>query len=102
MVNAGASPIEPSESRKQRLELSPAEFAASLTEEECMLVVMRDDLYESSWERMERDLRNRLNGRPYIFKLVNKIEADLATIAFFRCYEEKHAVDIGAILGEEP
>ncbi|MBZ0135987.1 MAG: hypothetical protein K8I27_06400 [Planctomycetes bacterium] len=66
----------------------------SLSEEEKMLLVLRDELYMDSWDKMEDDLRNRLKGRPYIFKLVNRIEEDLERIQKLRAYEEKHKINL--------
>lgn len=66
----------------------------SLSEEEKMLLVLRDELYMGSWDKMEDDLRNRLKGRPYIFKLVNRIEEDLERIQKLRAYEEKHKLNL--------
>lgn len=82
---------------QDRLSLPPQEFLASLSEPERMVLVVRDDLYEHSWKRMETDLRNRLQGRPYIFKLVNRIEADLAVIDLLRRYETIHETDLGEL-----
>lgn len=66
----------------------------SLTEEAKMLLVLRDELYMGSWVKMEDDLKNRLKGRPYIFKLVNRIEEDLERIEALRSYEEKHKINL--------
>ena len=66
----------------------------SLSEESKMLLVLRDELYMGSWERMQDDLKNRLKGRPYIFKLVNRIEEDLERIEALRSYEEKHKINL--------
>lgn len=66
----------------------------SLSEEAKMLLVLRDELYMGSWSKMEDDLRNRLKGRPYIFKLVNRIEEDLERIEALRSYEEKHKINL--------
>jgi hypothetical protein len=66
----------------------------SLSEEAKMLIVLRDELYLGSWGKMEDDLRNRLKGRPYIFKLVNRIEEDLERIEALRSYEEKHKINL--------
>lgn len=38
-----------------------------LTQEERTLIVLREELYDGSWEAMEADLEDRLEGRPYIF-----------------------------------
>lgn len=51
-----------------------------LTPEDRMLVVLRDELYEGRWDLMKRDLEDRLEGRPYIFKLVHRIQDDLRRI----------------------
>ncbi len=67
----------------------------SLSPEERMLVVLREELYGGSWDRMLQDLRDRLRGRPYIFKLVNRIQEDIARIEKLLEYEKKHGVNLG-------
>ena len=66
----------------------------ALSEEAKMILVLRDELYEESWTKMVDDLKNRLKGRPYIFKLVNRIEEDLERIETVRSYEEKHNINL--------
>jgi hypothetical protein len=66
----------------------------NLSEEAKMLLVLRDELYMGSWEPMEEDLKNRLKGKPYIFKLVNRIEEDLERIAALDAYEKKHKINL--------
>jgi len=78
-----------------RLSLGRDDFVRSLTLEERTLLIVRDELYEGSWERMETDLQHRLTGKPYIFKLVNRIETDLANIQTLRAYEERHHLNLG-------
>ena len=65
-----------------------------LSEEAKMLLVLRDELYMGSWDKMVEDLKNRLKGRPYIFKLVNRIEEDLERIETLRSYEGKHKINL--------
>ncbi len=65
-----------------------------LPPEEKMLITLRDELYAGSWERMKTDLEARLKGRPYIFKLVNRIKDDLKRIEKLREYEKKHRVNL--------
>ena len=67
----------------------------SLTPEERMLIVLREELYIGSWDRMLQDLRDRLRGRPYIFKLVNRIQEDIARIEKLQEYEKKQGVNLG-------
>jgi hypothetical protein len=62
-------------------------FVGVLSQSERMLVTLRDELYEGKWGAMEEDLKNRLNGKPYIFKLVDRIEKDLAAIVKLRDFE---------------
>jgi hypothetical protein len=75
-----------------------AEFVRGLTQEELMLITLRDELYVGSWERMLADLRDRLQGRPYIFKLVNRIEEDLTRIERLQSYELKHRVNLSDLV----
>lgn len=80
---------------------SPAEahdevvrFIEGMTGEERMLVVLRHELYEDNWEDMIADLTARLDGRPYIFKLVHRIEDDLRRMERLREFEDIHGVDL--------
>jgi len=72
----------------------PVEFARSLSPNEKMLVTLRDELYEGSWERLLGDLRDRLSGKPFIFKLVNRIEADIAAAAKLSAFEKANGVNL--------
>jgi hypothetical protein len=47
------------------------------------------------------DLRDRLKGKPYIFKLVNRIQDDIARIEKLSDYEKKHKVNLADILGKK-
>lgn len=76
------------------------EFIDSLTTQDKMLITLRDELYFGSWERMEADLRDRLKGRPYIFKLVNRIEEDLKRIEKLKAYESQHGINLSDYLEE--
>ncbi len=67
----------------------------SLTPEERMLVVLRDELYGGSWERMLRDLRDRQRARPYLFKLVNRIHVDILRIEKLQRYDKKRDLNLG-------
>ena len=66
----------------------------ALSEEAKMLLVLRDELYMESWDKMVEDLSNRLKGRPYIFKLVNRIEKDPERVETLRSYEDKHKINL--------
>jgi hypothetical protein len=71
-----------------------SDFADNLSNEHRMLVVLKAQLYGGSWEPMLDDLRNRLAGKPYIFKLANRIEDDIARIEQMRKFETEHNIDL--------
>ena len=75
--------------------VSPHEkYYSSLSADEQMLVTLRDELYDGSWDRMLVDLRDRLTGKPYIFKLVNRIQDDISRIEKINSYEVKHKINL--------
>lgn len=74
------------------------EFYARLSREETQLLLLRNELYGGSWDEMERDLRRRRERKPYVFRLMHRIEEDLARIARVRAYEETHRTDLGVFL----
>ncbi|MBI5360205.1 MAG: hypothetical protein HZA48_06440 [Planctomycetes bacterium] len=69
-------------------------FCDSLTSDEKMLIVLRDELYDGSWDKMLQDLKDRLKGKPYIFKLVNRIQDDVVRIEKLRDYEQKNSINL--------
>ena len=70
------------------------EFVSQMTSEERTLLVLRDELYEGRWDEMQTDLKERLAGRPYVFKLASRIEDDLARIRRMRDIEERCHVNL--------
>ena len=70
------------------------DFVKGLSEEQKMLVTLKSQLYEGSWEPMLDDLRNRLEGKPYIFKLASRIQDDIERIEQMREFESEHNVDL--------
>ncbi len=71
-----------------------SEFVDGLSDEHRMLVVLKAQLYGGTWEPMLDDLKNRLAGKPYIFKLINRINDDIERIQQMQNFEEKHDVDL--------
>ncbi len=69
-------------------------YCSAMTVEEKMLITLRDELYGGSWDRMLKDLNDRLKGRPYIFKLVNRIKDDIKRIERLRDYEKKQSINL--------
>lgn len=70
------------------------QFVDALDEKHRMLVVLKSQLYDNRWEPMLEDLHNRLEGKPYIFKLVNRIKDDMERIDRMRQFESDHNVDL--------
>jgi hypothetical protein len=73
-------------------------FVESMTNEERMLVLLKHELYEGSWDEMVADLTARLEGRPYIFKLAHRIVDDLERIGRLREFEERCGVDLSEVV----
>ena len=71
-----------------------SEFIKTLTAEQRMLVILKKQLYDGQWEPMLDDLRNRLKGKPYIFKLVNRIQDDIERIEKMSAFEKENSVDL--------
>jgi len=69
-------------------------YVDGLSLEHKMLVALKSQLYGGSWESMLEDLRNRLVGKPYIFKLVHRIQDDIERIEQMRTFEAEHNVDL--------
>ena len=70
------------------------DFIAKLSEEYRMLVILKSQLYGGAWEPMLDDLNNRLKGKPYIFKLVNRIKDDIVRIQEMKNFEEENNIDL--------
>ena len=71
-----------------------SDFVKNLTDEQRMLVVLKRQLYDGNWATMLDDLRNRLAGKPYIFKLANRIQDDIERIEVLAKFEQEHNVDL--------
>lgn len=74
-------------------------FMDRLTQEQTLLLVLKRELYGGAWGPMVVDLRNRLEGRPYIFRLAARIEDDLARIAQMQELERHFEVDLADYVG---
>lgn len=70
-------------------------YVAGLSSEHRMLVLLKKELYGGSWGPMLDDLQNRLAGKPYIFKLVNRINDDIERMEEMQKFEAEHNVDLG-------
>ena len=71
-----------------------SDFVAALSDEHRMLVILKTQLYAGTWEPMHDDLQNRLAGKPYIFKLANRMKDDIERIEQMWEFEQEHNVDL--------
>jgi hypothetical protein len=69
-------------------------FIRGLSDQYRMLVILKSQLYGGRWEPMLEDLQNRLEGKPYIFKLANRIKDDVERIQKMQAFEKEHEVDL--------
>jgi len=83
-----------SESGNSTVSKAVSDFVEHLSEEHRMLVVLKAQLYGGTWEPMLDDLRNRLAGKPYIFKLASRIQDDIERIEQMLQFEAEHNVDM--------
>ncbi|MHC4265581.1 MAG: hypothetical protein ACYSUK_06570 [Planctomycetota bacterium] len=81
-------------SRESTLDNAITGYVERLSEEHRMLVVLKSQLYSDSWEPMLDDLRNRLEGKPYIFKLANRIQNDIERIEEMQKFEQVNNIDL--------
>jgi hypothetical protein len=70
------------------------DFVRGLSAEHKMLIILKSQLYGGKWEPMYQDLKNRLEGKPYIFKLANRINDDIERIEQMRQFEQQYGLDL--------
>ena len=71
-----------------------SDFLRQLSTEHKMLIILKTQLYSGKWQPMYDDLKNRLDGKPYIFKLANRINDDMERIEQMRDFENQYGVDL--------
>ena len=70
------------------------QYVRTLDNEHRMLVILKAQLYGGRWEPMLDDLKNRLEGKPYIFKLASRIKDDVERIEEMTAFEIEHGIDL--------
>jgi len=81
-------------SGKTTLSRVVSDFVNGLSDEHRMLIVLKAQLYDGTWEPMLDDLQNRLAGKPYIFKLASRIKDDIERIEQMQKFETEHNIDL--------
>jgi hypothetical protein len=89
-----AEPVHQSKQCGSSANSAVSDFVGRLSDEQRMLIVLKSQLYDGKWDAMLDDLKNRLAGKPYIFKLVNRIKDDIARIELLQAFEREHNVDL--------
>jgi hypothetical protein len=89
-----AEPVHQSKKNGNSANNDVVEFVDRLSDEQRMLIVLKSQLYDGRWDAMLDDLQNRLAGKPYIFKLANRIKDDIVRIEQMQAFERKHNVDL--------
>lgn len=93
-VNRAGREVNVRSGRAERPPEAVNRFIERLVPEERMLIVLKRELYEGSWGAMSADLHARLEGKPYVFKLANRIQDDMRRIDGLRAFEQAHGVDL--------
>ena len=75
-------------------------FLEGLTKEDRLLVAIRDELYEGSWDELLADLEARKTRKPFVVKLASRIEEDLTRVEKLRAFEREHAANLRTLLSE--
>jgi hypothetical protein len=86
-------------SAEKKVDKAVTDYVNGLSAEHKMLVALKTQLYGGSWEPMLDDLRNRLTGKPYIFKLVHRIQDDIERIEQMQGFEARHEIDLAEYVG---
>lgn len=80
------------------LDVPPEVFVQRLESFERVLLDLKDQLYEGSWDRILGDLKARLENKPYMYKLGQTIARDIAAIERMRAYEMRNGVNLSSLL----
>lgn len=74
------------------------EYARGLTEDERLLIGLRDELYSGDWGWLLKALGDGLKLRPYIFKRDGLLRRHIALANKLQAYEREHGVDLADYL----
>jgi hypothetical protein len=90
----GKTPVRRKPLGGEAVSKAVSDFVNGLSNEHRMLIVLKAQLYDGTWEPMLDDLQNRLAGKPYIFKLANRIQDDIERIKQMQEFEAEHKIDL--------
>jgi len=67
---------------------------AALSEEDRLLIICNYELYGGRWDLLKQDMLDRLEGRPYVFKLGERIKEDLERVNMLQELEKTHKIKL--------
>ncbi len=67
----------------------------SLTEQDKVLIVCNYQLYDGDWQALLNDLQARLEGRPYVLKLGERIKEDIQRVHRLMEIEKENNIKLG-------
>jgi len=78
----------------QRYELPAKQFKEEIKKDKPLqdLIQLRDEIYQGSWDRMLKDLKDRLTARPYNYKKVNQSAIDFPKVWHLKQYEQAQRI----------
>jgi hypothetical protein len=66
-----------------------------LNEQEQVLIACNYELYDGRWDLILHDLVARLEGRPYVFTLGERIRDDIERVQKLQAIEEEYGIKLG-------
>jgi hypothetical protein len=70
------------------------EILSRLTDQEKVLIVCTQELYGGQWDLILKDLTARLEGRPYVLKLGQRIREDIDRVQKLQAIEQQYAIKL--------
>ena len=67
----------------------------TLTEQDRVLIVCAYQLYDGNWDTLLNDLLARLEGRPYVLKLGERIQEDIQRVRKLTEIERRYKIRLG-------
>jgi hypothetical protein len=74
------------------------EFVRNLSDEDKMLLRLREELYEGRWDALLADLNDRLHGRPFIFRLASRIQDDMSRVQRLSRFERQKGINLAKLI----
>lgn len=77
-----------------RYELPAKQFKEEIKKDKTIqdLIQLRDEIYRGSWDRMLKDLKDRLTARPYNYKKVHQSAVDFPKVWHLKQYEQAQRI----------